>query len=231
MTTELHLGDCLEVMKTLPAGSVDAVVTDPPYLLGSASTRRGTRPQSPMADWVNAARWYTNWLGECLRITTPRAPIWIHGNWRGLPVMEMAAQSLARRITSVLVWNKDWPGVGSMSGLRNTYEVVFLVAQPEFRVLDRTVGDIWTVPWASARPNGHPQEKPVDLAAKMLDVSNLAEHASVLDPFMGSGTTGVACLRGGWNFTGIEIDPAYFAVAKRRIEEAELQMRLPLEDR
>ena len=114
-------GDCLDVMRTLPDGCVDAVVTDPPYLLGSASTRRGTRPQSPIADWVNAARWYADWLGHCLRIVKPTGALWIHGNWRGLPVIEIAAQSLARRITSVLIWHKDWPGVGSLAGLRNTY--------------------------------------------------------------------------------------------------------------
>ena len=53
----------------------------------------------------------------------------------------------------------------------------------------------------------------------------------ILDPFMGSGTTGVACVQTGRNFIGIEIDPTYYAIAEKRIHDAQLQMRLPLEER
>ena len=55
------------------------------------------------------------------------------------------------------------------------------------------------------------------------------EDSTILDPFMGSGTTGVACVQTGRNFIGIEIDPTYFAIAEKRIAEAQLQLRLPLE--
>ena len=231
MTVELYCGDCLDILPTLEAGSVDAVITDPPYTLASSSTRRGSRPQSPVGDWVNAARWYSDWIGECLRVTSEAAPIWIHGNWRTLPVLEIAVQSLASRITSVLVWDKDWPGVGPLAGLRNTYELCFLIAQPKFKIPDRTIGDIWTVPWASARPNGHTQEKPQELAERMLAASEIAESAVVLDCFMGSGTTGVACVQTGRNFIGIEIDPGYFEIAQQRITAAQNEARqLTLEE-
>jgi site-specific DNA-methyltransferase (adenine-specific) len=216
----LHLGDCLDVLRTLESGSVDAVVTDPPYLLGSASTRRGERAQSPVADWTNAARWYRDWLAEAFRIAKPSAPLWMFGNWRTLPVLEIAVQAIARRITSVLVWDKEWIGVGSMNGLRCRYELVFLMGGPEFSIEDRSVADIWREKWASSRPSGHPQEKPVALAARMLDVSGVSPGATALDPFMGSGTTGVACVQTGRKFVGVEIDEAYFKVAERRIDEA-----------
>ena len=217
----LHQGDCLDVLKTLESGSVDAVVTDPPYMLGAASTRRGERPQSPIADWTNASRWYREWLSEAFRIAKPAAPVWMFGNWRTLPVLEIAVQALARRITSVLVWDKEWIGVGSMNGLRCQYELVFLMGGPEFAIGNRSISDIWQEKWASSRPNGHPQEKPIALASRMLDVSETPEGGTILDPFMGSGTTGVACVQTGRKFVGVEIDPAYYAIAQRRIAEAQ----------
>ena len=60
-------------------------------------------------------------------------------------------------------------------------------------------------------------------------VEYLPKSCTILDPFMCSGTTGVACVQTGRNFIGIEIDPTYFAIAERRIQEAQLQLRLPLE--
>jgi DNA modification methylase len=223
---DLRLGDCLEVMKTLPDGAVDAVITDPPYITGGASTRRGTRAQSPIGDWTNAARWYKDWLSECFRIANSNAPVWMFGNWRTLPVLEIAVQSLARRITSVLVWDKQWIGVGSMNGLRCQYELVFLMGGPDFSIQDRAIGDIWQEKWSSARPNGHTAEKPVSLVERMLSVS--MSEQNILDPFMGSGTTGVACVQTGRNFIGIEIDPNYFAIAEKRIKDAQCQITMEL---
>jgi DNA modification methylase len=63
-----------------------------------------------------------------------------------------------------------------------------------------------------------------------LEAAKVPAGATVLDPFMGSGTTGVACVQTGRSFIGIEIDPGYFAIAQKRIAEAQLQMRLPLDD-
>jgi len=225
----LICGDCMDALPSIPSSSIDAVITDPPYLLGSASTRRGERPQSPVADWTNASRWYRDWLGEAFRISKEASPVWMFGNWRTLPVLEIAVQSLARRITSTLVWNKDWIGVGSMNGLRCQYELVFLMGGPEFSIANRSVGDIWTEKWASARPTGHAQEKPAALIERMIALSGTTGAATVADMFMGSGTTGVACIRKGCRFIGVEMDHAYFAIAKARIQrELDIKKRCPM---
>jgi DNA modification methylase len=223
MSIELLQGDCLEIMRGMADASVDAVITDPPYMMGAASTRRGERAQSPIADWTNAARWYKDWLGECFRVAKSDAPVWVFGNWRTLPVLEIAVQSLARHITSTLVWDKQWIGVGSMNGLRCQYGLVFLMGGPDFSIPDRSMGDIWQERWSSARPHGHPAEKPTGLIKRMINVSGLRNGATILDPFMGSGTTGEACIELGCNFMGCEIDPDYFAIAQRRIELAQAQ--------
>jgi site-specific DNA-methyltransferase (adenine-specific) len=221
---QIFHADSLDVLPSLSAQSIGAVVTDPPYLLGGASTRRGERPQSPIADWTNASRWYREWLTEAMRVTAADAPIWAFGNWRTLPVLEIAVQSLARRITSVLVWDKEWIGVGSMNGLRCSYELVFLLGGPDFAVADRTVSDIWREKWASSRPNGHPQEKPVALLQRMVALSSVGV---VLDPFAGSGTTLVAASREGRRAIGIEIEERYCEIAAKRLQQEVLPLEQP----
>ncbi len=67
----------------------------------------------------------------------------------------------------------------------------------------------------------HPNEKPVGLMRWVLDRLKVPSGATVLDPYMGSGTTGVACVQTGRRFIGVEIDAGYFAIAQRRIEEAQ----------
>lgn len=72
-----------------------------------------------------------------------------------------------------------------------------------------------------------PTQKPVDLCAYLINTySNPGD--TIFDPFMGSGTTGVACVQTGRNFIGIEIDPTYYAIAEKRIKDAQMQLRLPL---
>ena len=73
----------------------------------------------------------------------------------------------------------------------------------------------------------HPAEKPIGLMKQILE-NYTNEGDTILDPFMGSGTTGVACVQTGRNFIGIEIDPEYFAIAEKRIKEAQMQLRLEL---
>jgi len=77
--------------------------------------------------------------------------------------------------------------------------------------------------------NYHPTQKPVALMRWILALPWLSSYKTILDPFMGSGTTGVACVQMGRDFIGIEIEPKYFEIAKRRIAEAEAQLRIPLE--
>lgn len=218
---DLRLGDCLEVMATLPDASVDAVVTDPPYLLGASSARVSADKVRPWAsDIENAAYWYTQWYREAWRILKSTGCFWTFSNWHTLAVVQCAAAKSAIRVTSVLVWDKQWPGVGSTRGLRQYYELIALMAKPEFTITDRSLGDIWQHKWSGHKPTGHPQEKPVDLALALMVRSELPPNSIVFDPFMGSGTTGVAALQGGFSFIGIEREPDYFKIAQDRIETA-----------
>jgi site-specific DNA-methyltransferase (adenine-specific) len=214
----LYHGDCLSVLASLPDGSVDAVVTDPPYLLGSASARKSADKAIGWADINNASFWYSEWMRECWRCLKASGCLWVFANWRSLPVLQCAASKIAgMSILSVLVWDKDWPSVGSMRGLRQQYEIVVLFGRSEFCIPARNVGDIWKEKWSGHKPTGHPQEKPVALVERLLTESSIGSEAIIVDPFMGSGTVGVAALKLGCRFVGVELDDQWFTKAQERI--------------
>ena len=218
---ELYLGDCMEVLPQL--GAVDAVVTDPPYLMGAASTRSPAgRSRSRIGDWSNAAMFYSAWMREAWDRVSDNGSMWVCGNWRGFPTYQIALDTLGAPLSSVVIWDKEWIGVGPLNALRQRYELVFHSAKGS-GIASRSEPDIWPVKWASKRPSGHESEKPVGLMKRCIEVGG---GGIVLDPFAGSGTTGVAAVLCGKRFIGIEIEPRYFETACRRIEQAYAQPRL-----
>jgi site-specific DNA-methyltransferase (adenine-specific) len=218
-------GDCIDVMKEMSKGSVDGVITDPPYSFGAASVSgNGNTKIGKWADLLNQSYFYRELLIEFQRICVPDGCVWMFSNWRGLPVMMKAIAETGNSLASVLVWDKATIGPG-MVGLRASYELVLLVPFGDFQIPNRSLPDIWKHPWSSAKPHGHPSEKPESLMSKIVMET---PGKDFIDPFMGSGTTGVACVQNDKNFIGIEIDDKYFCEAKSRIENAEKQLRMNL---
>lgn len=215
---DLRMGDCLEVMSGLPTRSFDAIITDPPYSINTKSD--GSGKISPWGDAVNAAFWYTEWIGSCRRILKDNGCLWTFLSWRSYVTFYKASCNLGWPIESVLVWEKGFMGAGGLRGLRPSYELVALWAMPGFAIPDRGVPDVWNVKASTTKPTGHPAEKPLALMQKLIEVTPCQ---NVLDPFMGSGTTGVAAAMLGKDFTGIEIDEGFFNMAKARIENANNQ--------
>jgi DNA modification methylase len=214
----LYLGDCLEVLPTLP--KVDAVITDPPYGINTKSD--GSGKLSPWGDLCNSAFWYAAWMKEARSRLQPTGALWTCLNWRSLVTFQKAACDIAWPIESLMVWDKQWIGPGGSRGLRPSYELVALFAQPGFAIADRGLADVQPFPVGSFKPNGHPAEKPIAL----LDFLVKHSPGTVLDCFMGSGTTGVAAVRAGRQFFGIEQDPVWFDLSCRRIEQAYKQRPL-----
>lgn len=200
ITVDLHHGDCLEILPTLPAGSVDAVITDPPYprkylhlygeiaknaarLLKSGGSMLAITPHYAMPEILHDVGQYLKWR-------------WLDCMWQGdgnHPRMAMGIEVMWKPIGW---WVKDaWPqGRGFVrDGFKN--------GQPG--------------------KADHPWEQSLDWALFCLKMT--PPDAVIVDPLMGTGTTGVACVQTGRNFIGIEIDPGYFEIAQRRIAEAQAQ--------
>jgi site-specific DNA-methyltransferase (adenine-specific) len=216
----LYLGDCLEILPTLP--KVDAVITDPPYGINTKSD--GSGKLSPWGDLVNSAHWYAAWMGAArARLQPTRGVMWTCLNWRSIVTFQKAACDIAWPIESLMVWDKCWIGPGGTRGLRPSYELVALFAHGDFGIKDRGLPDVQRFPVGSYKATGHPAEKPQALKDFLVKHSG---DGTVLDPFMGSGTTGVAAVQAGREFIGIEMDPVWFESACRRIDEAQKQQPL-----
>ena len=204
----LILGDCLEVMKEL--GRFDAVVTDPPY--GISWTRginraRGSKAHKGILNDQNTeVRDYA---------------LSIFGNGPAVVFGSFYAK-FPDNIKQICVWQKppDSGLVGSVTGFRRDAEPIFLCGEWPKRNCERssifrtTQGQSGIV-----SETGHPHTKPVSLMIEIISMIS----GKILDPFMGSGTTLVACQRMGRQGTGIELDPEYFDIACRRVEEATRQ--------
>jgi len=258
MTVQLFCGDCLDILPTLEAGSVDAVVTDPPYGVTDIHFDDYTA---------------LGWITELLKTVKPDGYLcsfglgkiqseidgrWVHrfdGVWLkegGAPRSHNAKKPMCqkepygvyahpRHEIKNLTWNKvfrdgepyqrvrrnlgykrgqddqisrlDPSGftqdgyISENDGKREVTDVLFGMSKGCMKHAERT---------------SHPTQKPISVLRVLVKwLTNPGD--TILDPFMGSGTTGVACVQTGRNFIGIEIDEGYFEIAKQRIEQAQMQ--------
>jgi DNA modification methylase len=204
---KLYLGDCLEIMRTLPDKSVDAVITDPPY--------------GNNTDYAS----YTD-TQEKLSVLVPA-------------FMEQALRIADRVVVTSGIWNMwtyprprwvlNWTnsaGVGSGPWGFICWQPILVYGNDPFLRdgLGRRPDTLFQRKNEVADVN-HPCVKPANVMRWIVD-STTRQSESILDPFMGSGTTGVACVQTVRNFIGIEIDPGYFKIAEKRIHDAQQQMPL-----
>lgn len=215
----LYLGDCLEVLAELPAGTVDAVVTDPPYGMrwNTDSTRfsggkHGEKRYRDQGrdDW-GAVRQDDHPFDPTPWLEYPKVVLWGANHYAAhLPV------------GTTLVWLKKGDHlfgtflsdaeIGWMKGGYGVYCHRRTFAPPTRRK-------------ENAGETAHPTQKPIGLMAWCMDRLKLPPDALVLDPFAGSGTTGVAALQTGRWFIGVEIDERYAEIAAKRLERAETEAR------
>lgn len=220
----LYHGDSLDILPTLRPSSVQAVVTDPPYVIGAVSAGNMAAKSGGWGDMMNSALWFSTWYRQVDRLLHSSGSFWTFCNWRSLPVVMRAAIDATLPVTSVMVWDKEWIGPGGPQGLRPSYEMVALLAQPNFTVKDRGVPDVWRHKVGSYKEHGHPAEKPEGLVRKIITTCQLEPGSLVLDPFLGSGTTAIAAQTLGMRFVGIEAEERYCEVAASRLSQEVLAL-------
>lgn len=212
-TFTLYRGDALEVLPGLPDRSAQAVITDPPYALPSTSALHKT---DGWADLMNTAYWLSAWYREADRIRRDDGAFWTFCSWRGIPAVLRAAATARMGVSAITVWDKEIIGVGGPRGLRSSYELCVLLPGTRFRVVDRRIRDVWRLRTPTHKPTGHPAEKPEAIIERIITVSGLRPGDTVLDPFIGSGTTAIAAARHGLRCVGVEADTQWcdFAVSR-----------------
>ncbi|HVK25467.1 MAG TPA: site-specific DNA-methyltransferase [Actinokineospora sp.] len=234
----LHHGDALAVLPTLPVGAADVVITDPPYNSGGrTSSERLTQSardkyvsttgkggaNHDLADFVGDNRdqrsygyWLSLVLAECHRVTGPGGIACVFTDWRQLPATSDALQAAGWTWRGIVAWQKpnNRPRLG---GFRQSTEYIVWGTHGAL-LADRNpvcLPGLLTGSQPQGSKRVHITQKPVDVLRELVKVC--PPGGTVLDPFAGSGSTGVAALAEDRGFLGVELSDHYHAVAAQRL--------------
>lgn len=244
-------GNCLEVMDALsenhPDGCFDIIFADPPYFLsnGGITCRAGKMAAVNKGDWDKSQGAEVNhefnmaWLSRCQRLLKRDGAIWVTGTHHVIFSVGYAMQQLGMRILNNITWEKPNPPPNlSCRYFTHSTETVIWAAKSEkskhtfnydlLRAMNdgKQMKSVWTLPSPKREEKlfgRHPTQKPVALVERCI-LASTDEDALVLDPFNGSGTTGIACLRAKRRYLGIELEEQYVLLSAKRFA-AELRQQ------
>ena len=233
---KIHLGDCTKLLKSLPSDSIDLVVTSPPYNIGKQSNygfgvngKNHTLNESydkykdnmPEDAYI---QWQRRIISEILRVLKNTGALFYnhkHFIKDGLrkKTVDKIVEGFPER--QQIIWARKRNANFTPTNFAGRYEIIYLICHPDFRLdgektVDgkaiRNLGDVWFIDYA--RNNPHPASFPEELVYRCIS-SNSSQV--VLDPFMGSGTTGWVAKKLGRDFIGFEISEEYVQMAERNI--------------
>ncbi len=213
---EILNGDCCQLIKKLPDASVDAIITDPPYFLGM--THNGAK--GSFNDLTICKPFYELLFSEYKRVLKPDSCIYFFTDWRGYAFyIRFSIQFFAK---NCLIWQKLARPIMNNYGFG--YEMILFSGKTKTAdtkgLFSNIIQNIKSFNNGAKKTNGeklHPTQKPVELIEKFI-IDSTNEGNTVLDTFMGSGTTGLACINTNRRFIGMEIDLGYFNIAEKRLK-------------
>ena len=233
-------GDILDVMKELPDGLVDLVITSPPYNLKN-STGNGMK-DGRGGKWANAAlqhgyshhndcmshenyvKWQRDCLTEMMRVIPETGAIFYNHKWRVQHGLLQDRQDIVNGfpVRQIIIWRRKGGFNFNPGYFLPTYEVIYLIAKSQFRLTAKAnaYGDIWE--FTQELQNDHPAAFPVTMIDRAVGST---DAKIVLDPFMGSGTTAIAAINHKRDYIGIEISPEYCQMAEARITKHQAQAK------
>ncbi len=208
-------GDCLEVMKEIKSNSINILIADPPYSIGTTSTGH-------KGDWLDnnlIKPFFDLFFNEVKRVLTIDGEFYVNTDWRTYPFLYPIIIT-KMIIKNCIVWDYEWIKAGSHYRFSHEF-VIYGLKLNDKRKFSASERDVWRIKPINFTSNDklHQAEKPVNLILKMIKNSS-KENDLILDPFLGSGTTAVACIETDRRFIGIEINPEYCKIAEKRIAQA-----------
>ena len=231
---DLQFGDCVEGMKRIPQGSVSMIFADPPYNLSGKSfmTVRNGRPvMCDKGQWDvvdNLHEFNRMWIAECVRVLADHGTIWISGTLHNHPSVGITLKELGLWIINDVIWFKrNATPLLAKNRFAPSTELIWVAAKSKHYFFDydaakkinggKQMRNLWEIN-AERHKTEHPAEKPETLLARIIQIGSRPGDI-VLDPFVGSGTTGVVAKQMNRNFIGFESDPNYFNIAENRINQ------------
>jgi len=233
-------GDCLNVMKGIPDESVDLVLTDPPYNISKLNDNRDrSKLNSPImrrkkslnydfGDWDNMDRkdfliFTENWLKECCRVLKINGAFISFFNKEDISYLNWTSKKYQVRTRTIFTWHKTNP-VPSFRKVNylSACEFIWIGSKGKFKTfnfkMQKEMHNFYETSNKSCYgKTSHPTEKPLSLIQHLIEIHS-NKNDIILDPFLGSGTTAVACKELRRRFIGIEISEEYCEIAKRRVK-------------
>lgn len=247
----LILGDCVRELNKLDDNSVDMIYADPPYNLSgdkALTVKSGKPVKCDKGEWdkiEDVHEFNKKWIKECIRVLKPDGTIWISGTLHNHPSINMVLKEFGMWIINDVVWYKpNATPLLSQNRFVPSTEIIWVASKTKKYYFDykkakqmnegKQMRNLWTIN-SKRHVTKHPTEKPEELLERIVLIGS-KERDIVLDPFMGSGTTGVVAKRYRRDFIGIEIDKEYYNIAKKRIlntveADTEPTMQSTLNDR
>ena len=248
----LYQGDCLEVLDAIaakhPDGCFDMIFADPPYFLsnGGITCHAGKMVKVDKGNWDKSRgpelnhEFNTEWLKRCQRVLKPNGTIWIIGTHHVIFSVGYAMQQLGYKILNDIAWEKPNPPPNlSCRYFTHSTETILWAAKTEkskhlfnYKAMKAVTGKQMKTVWTMPAPGKvektfgkHPTQKPVALIERCI-LSSTHEGDRVLDPFLGGGTTAVACVRNYRLFVGIELDYRHTELAAKRADREIIEIWL-----
>jgi len=242
----LFHNDCIKVLDSLPENSVDMIFADPPYFLsnGGISCKAGKMVSVNKADWDKSNgmdkdfAFTYNWINSCRRVLKDNGTIWISGTMHNIYQVGFALQKLKFKILNEISWFKpNAPPNLSCRYFAHTHETLVwarknekiphifnyaLMKQWDDKItpVGKQMRSIWHIPLTpkSEKAHGrHPTQKPIELLKRII-TSSTEPNAVILDPFVGSGTTGLVASMLNRKFIGIDKEKEFLNLTKKRIK-------------
>lgn len=223
----LRLGNAIELIKSIPDSSIDLVVTDPPYKVtarGNSGTTGGMLAKKINMQgkvFVENDVKISDFASELYRVLKEQTHCYVMCNFINLRSYLDELERVGFKITKVLIWDKG-NKINSPYYMGQVEYIIFCRKGKAKRVTNCGVSELISIPNKKTKrkdgTNYHDTEKPVALMQLLIEQSSVAGGV-VLDPFVGIGTTAVACLKSGRNFIGYELDKEYYTIALARVNK------------
>ena len=239
---KLFHGDCLQLLPQFPRNSIDVIFADPPYFLsnGGITCHAGRMVSVNKGDWdvshgiEESHKFNLAWLSECQQVLTKNGVIWVSGTAHIIFSVGFAMQQLGFKILNDIIWFKPnaSPNLSCRYFTHSTETVIWAAKNQKSRHTfnyelmkqlsnGKQMRNLWEIspPQPKEKAHGkHPTQKPLKLLERIL-LASTNEGDVLLDPFNGSGSTGIAALRLGRKYIGIEVSEEYLDLTIKRLED------------
>ena len=224
---KIYQGDCIKIMRDeIKSESIDLIVTDPPYLIEyKTNYRKYEHDFDSVIQNDNNPELISDYIKECYRIMKQDTAMYMFCSFDKVDFFKQELEKYFN-VKNMIIWVKNnWTAGDLEAQFGKQYEIIFLVNKGRKKINGERLTDVWNFDRVSGNHQQHQNQKPVALIEQCITKHSKIGDV-VFDGFMGSGTTGVACKNLERDFIGVEIEPQYYEMAKKRIEEKMIQTSL-----